>query len=333
MRTNFALLAGVLLIAAVGVTQATATAPGTNGQIAYRTYFDLQHSRGALFTMGADGSGKKQISRPPRGAFDDQPSWAPDGSLIAFTRCAPDLPCRVYVVRPDGSGARRLGACGNKSSCPDDVDASFSSNSRKIVFTESTGTVRRDSHGDTWIQHSALTVMDRNGGNRHRVFRAKPWSGDLRYATFSPNGKQLVFDGITRASRRHPPRRQCSWSTPTAHTFASSRRGPRTQATAPTGLPTANGFFHTHEGDGGPQSQYFLIHPDGSGRQQVTHFADGTHVASASFSPDGSSIVFAKGPEGGNIDVYTMGIDGTKEQRLTQSRLWESAPTWGPAKR
>lgn len=334
MRTNFALLAGVLLIAAVGVTQATATAPGTNGQIAYRTYFDLQHSRGALFTMGADGSGKKQISRPPRGAFDDQPSWAPDGSLIAFTRCAPDLPCRVYVVRPDGTGARRLGACGNKSSCPDDVDASFSSNSRNIVFTESTGTVRRDSHGDTWIQHSALTVMDRNGGNRHRVFRAKPWSGDLHYATFSPNGKQLVFEW-DHSGFASPPAEKA--------VFVVDANGTHLRQLTPWAENSGDGpdwspdgqwiLFHTHEGDGGPQSQYFLIHPDGSGRQQVTHFADGTHVASASFSPDGSSIVFAKGPEGGNIDVYTMGIDGTNEQRLTQSRLWESAPSWGPAKR
>jgi Tol biopolymer transport system component len=71
------------------------------------------------------------------------------------------------------------------------------------------------------------------------------------------------------------------------------------------------------------------MHPDGSGRKQITHFAPGTHVASASFSPNGSSIVFSKGPEGGNIDVFTMRLDGSHMRRITRSTLWDSAPDWG----
>ena len=331
MRTTVVLLATALLVVAVGATQATATAPGQNGEIAYRTYFDLQHSRGAVFTMGADGSGKRQVSKPPRGAVDDQPSWAPNGSLIAFTRCKPDLPCNVYVVRADGSGAQQLGkSC---PACADDVDASFSPNSRTVVFTQSTGTVRRDSRGDTWIQHSALMVMDRDGGNRRLVFRGKPWSGDLHYATFSPDGKQLVFEW-DHSGFASPPTEKA--------VFVVGVDGTHLRQLTPWHENSGDGpdwspdgqwvLFHSHEGDGGPQSQYFLIHPDGTRRRQITSFPDGTHVASASFSPDGKSIVFSKGPEGGNIDVYSMSLDGTGEQRLTQSRLWESAPSWGPLK-
>lgn len=79
-----------------------------------------------------------------------------------------------------------------------------------------------------------------------------------------------------------------------------------------------------------PQSQIFVIHPDGTGRKQVTHFKKRTHVTSSSFSPDGTSIVLGKGPEGGNIDVYTMRLDGTRLRRVTRSKLWDSAPDWGP---
>jgi TolB protein len=91
-------------------------------------------------------------------------------------------------------------------------------------------------------------------------------------------------------------------------------------------------LFHTYVEQSSPQSQYFLIHPDGSGRRQITHFPNGTYVASASFSPDGKSIVFGTGPEGGYIDVFTMRLDGTGVRRVTRSPLWDSAPDRGPSR-
>jgi Tol biopolymer transport system component len=54
-------------------------------------------------------------------------------------------------------------------------------------------------------------------------------------------------------------------------------------------------------------------------------------VRSASFSPDGKTIVLSKGPEGGHPHVYTMRLDGSHLQRVTKSALWDSAPDWGPA--
>lgn len=145
MRTLLIVLA-VAAVMAVAVSRATATAPGTNGKIAYRTYFDVQQTRGAVFVMEPDGSGKRQISKPGRGVVDDQPSWAPDGSLVAFTRCAPDLPCHVVVESPDGGRARQLGkACppgSDETTCPDDENVSFSPSSRRIAFVQSTGVVR-----------------------------------------------------------------------------------------------------------------------------------------------------------------------------------------------
>ena len=89
-------------------------------------------------------------------------------------------------------------------------------------------------------------------------------------------------------------------------------------------------LYHSHFEDATAQSQYFLVHPDGTGRKQITHFPDSTSVYSASFSPDGRSIVFSKGPAGGNIDLFTMRQDGSKLIRLTRSPLWQSAPNWGP---
>ena len=82
------LIAAALVLSAVGIVVATAsaTAPGSNGQIAFRRYFNCQQDWGAVFTTAATGKGTRQITHPARGAVDDQPDWAPDGSLITFSR-------------------------------------------------------------------------------------------------------------------------------------------------------------------------------------------------------------------------------------------------------
>ena len=52
-------------------------------------------------------------------------------------------------------------------------------------------------------------------------------------------------------------------------------------------------LFHSHEG-GDAQGQLYVIRPDGKGMRQLTHVKDGTWLGSASFSPDGKWIAFAK---------------------------------------
>jgi TolB protein len=79
------------------------------------------------------------------------------------------------------------------------------------------------------------------------------------------------------------------------------------------------------------QSQICVIHPDGSGLKQLTHFRPGTIVTSSSFSPDGRSIVLATTGVGGNADLFVMRRDGTGIHPITRTKLWDSAPDWGPA--
>ena len=45
---------------------------------------------------------------------------------------------------------------------------------------------------------------------------------------------------------------------------------------------------------------------------------------------DGKSIVFAKGPDGSSLHVYVMRLNGSHVRRVTRSKLWDSAPDWGP---
>ncbi len=329
----------VACVVAVGVvvvaSAAFAAAPGKNGQIAFRRYFDDQQTFGAVFTVNADGANAKQVTRPPTGIVDDQPEWAPDGRLIAFTRCAPGALCHVWVTAPDGTGLAPVGPLcpegANEQTCPDDEHASFSPDSKTLALVQATGTVKPDPSGETWIEHSAIALLNVDGSARHVIYQGAPFSGDLGYPVFSPDGKQLVFErtvsGFSKPAGKQAvfvmgadgsnPRRITPWA--------------ENDGDNPDWSPDGKWIiFHSHVDDPSHQSQIYLIHPDGTGRKQLTHFKDSTHVASSTFSPDGRWIAISKGPEGGNIDVYVMRLDGTNMRRVTHSKLWESAPDWGP---
>src|SRR5687767_10991515 len=71
-----------------------------------------------LNVVALDGAGRRRITSPPEGAglvtaLDMQPDWSSAAGLVAFARetfSARGLgsPTKIYSVRPDGSGLRRL---------------------------------------------------------------------------------------------------------------------------------------------------------------------------------------------------------------------------------
>jgi TolB protein len=61
--------------------------------------------------------------------------------------------------------------------------------------------------------------------------------------------------------------------------------------------------FRTHV-DADKNSNIAVIHPDGNGLRQLTHFSSAVNMRSATFSPDGKWIVFATDrAKGGNPAV------------------------------
>jgi TolB protein len=62
-----------------------------------------------LTIANRDGSGERRIARGGGSLIYDRPSWSRDGRWIAFTRGASGGES-LFIVRPDGTGLRRLGA-------------------------------------------------------------------------------------------------------------------------------------------------------------------------------------------------------------------------------
>ena len=310
----------------------TASAPTLTGTIVFRRYLSSDESWAALFTIGTDGKIRK-LTNPDPGVVDDRPSWSPDGRLIAFTRCPPSAPCRMFRVAPDGTGLAPIASpCppgADEQTCSDDANPSFSPDSRWVLFTQSTGTVKRDSNGEDWIEHSALAIMRTDGSKRRVLYRRAPWSGDLNTPALSADGRQIVFEEVNSGFSKLAGKRA-------VFVIASDGSSPRrltpwaeNSGDQPAWSPDGRWLvFHSHVEDGS-QGQYFLMHPDGTGRRQITHFADGTWIGRPSFSPDGESIAFAKGPENRIAAVYTMRLDGSHIQQVTHTTYWDSAAAWG----
>ena len=312
------------------------TAPGKNGQIGFKRYLDNGQSKGAIFTIGANGTGERQITSPDSGVTDDQPDWSPDGSLLVFFRCAPDVPCAIYTVKPDGSRLTRLSpACsvtgpGVETKCEDGANGAFLPDGKHVVYTRATGKVRHFRTGDQ-IQYSAIAVRDVSGGNLRLLVRSRPYEGDYLEPHFSPEGSRFVYvrgnGPITKPAGAHA-------------LFVARADGSGVRRITPWSLDAGdnpdwspNGkliLFRSHE-RGEKQSQIYVIRPDGSGMRALTRFKTGTMVLSYSFSPDGKWITFAKTGRGGQPDVFVMRSNGTGIRPVTRTALWDSAPDWGPA--
>lgn len=315
-------LAIALAVTALATTAAYATAPGKSGRIAFRRFFDQGHHWGAVFTMNADGTSQRQITHPPEGVVDDQPDWAPNGSSIAFSRCAKKAPeqCAIYTVRPDGSGLKRVSkpcpAPRKIPPCSDDFLASFSPDGKELAFSQYVGNI------------ASIVIVDTNTGEQHVVLPGAKDSS-LQDPQFSPTGKQIVFTHVVEPKEN------------SRALFVVNVDGTGVRRLTPWSLQAGDNpdwspdgkwvLFRSFEDVDNRQSQIYLIHPDGSGLKQLTNYKKGSIVTSSSFSPDGKWIVYGSTGVGGNADLFLMRPDGSDKHPITRTKLWDSAPDWGPA--
>jgi Tol biopolymer transport system component len=138
-----------------------------------------------LFRVRLSGSGLEQVTHGSRNA--DDPAFSPDGRKLAFSRLGEGL----FIVRPDGTGLRRL------TPGADDRYPAWSPDGTAIAFLHP---FRNEFH---------LYVMRADGRNQHRL-RLSPapasrpsWSPNGRSLLIEANGRLLQLDAHTgRVSRR-----------------------------------------------------------------------------------------------------------------------------------
>ena len=330
------ILACALAAAFVLASGAGATTPGKNGLIAF-TRYRLQDKPlwSEIWVANPDGTGLLKVSHSPVAVEEDQPHFSPDGTWIVFTRC-PVGACSLWLVHPDGTEQRRLSPpCSPKAIppvCVDESNASFMPDGKHIVFQYEHGRIRHDA-----IEHSDLAEFDLAGKHLTILFRSPAFHGDVHAPRASPDGKRLAFERVD--SLRGKPqaifvanigggalRRLTSWSM---------------GATSPDWSPDGQLILFRNSKDDSelnPGTNLFTVRPDGTGLHQLTHLSPYHYALAGSWSPDGTSIVFATdrgatpNPRGGTFaDIFTMRLGDSTTTQVTHAANLDGWPTWGPA--
>jgi TolB protein len=342
MSKRLALL-GALAAFATASAAALATTPGTNGQITFRRYLNDDQTRSAIYTMNADGTNVRQIVKPATGGHDDQPDWSPDGSRLAFTRCPDDGLCRLMVVNADGSGLRYVTPrCARKfvfprvpRGCADTANVSFTPDGQHLLYTRASGRIRPFPKLQTdQIQHSAVVMVGLDGRGSRVLRRLPAYKGDANFPQMSPDGRYIFFE------RANGPLGKPAFG---QAIFVMNADGTGLHRVTPWRLHGGDNpdwapdssriLFRSNLDVADDRSQFYTVRPDGTGLTKLTAFPFAKRrLFSASFSPDGRSIVYGQADASGRGDLYVMNADGTGAHLVLQDQAWDSAPDWGVAR-
>jgi TolB protein len=282
-----------------------------------------------VFVVNSDGTGERQLTRPPAGTVDDQPDWSPDGREIAFERCGGSAPCSVWTVPAAGGEAHKARVrCRLKPIC--DVSAATWTRDGRLVVHIAQG--RDRTHGAVnQIQSSSIVVLEPHNAGQRTIAERTRWTGDTATPAVSPDGLKVVYKRWN--SWRTRPRLGQALHVVDIDGTHDHRVTPWELGAGdhPVWSPdSATILFRSFEAEDAKQSDFWTVHADGSGLAQLTHVKPGTLVRSASYSLDGQWIVHATDGVGGNADVFVMRADGTDNRPITRTKLWDSAPDWGP---
>ncbi|HEY0070674.1 MAG TPA: hypothetical protein VGE04_11975 [Chloroflexia bacterium] len=283
-------------------TPATATPTATstpNVVTAGRIAFTSERTGNKdIWRINGDGTSPVNLTNNP--AQDDDAAYSPDGSKIAFssTRDAGDQ--EIYVMNNDGSNPVRL-----TNSPGEDKSPSWSPDGARIVFVSRRNNLAEDLYvmnangtGQVNITQSPGVDGDPSWGTNDRIVFTSNRSGTAQVYTINPDGTG-IFGPLTTAGENYQP----EWNR------------------------VANRIVFVSDRDG--HAEIYTMRQGGEEQFRLTNTDAGISNNDPTYAPDNSRIAFASNRvTNDNYELYTMGITGQNQERITIQTGKDYHPSW-----
>ncbi len=277
-------------------------------KIAFTSIF-LPTATVGIYVMNADGSELKRLTY--NNAFEDGPSWSPDGTKIAFASKR-DGNLEIYVMNADGSEQINLTNNPARDSCP-----CWSPDGKKIAFAS-----ERDGNFEIYI-------MNADGSEQKRLTSNPGLKRNLALdhtPSWSPDGKKIAFHSLRDGNfeiyvMNADGSEQIN--------LTNNPAGDSCPCWSPDGKKIAFGSRRDRNSD------IYVMNADGSEQKRLTN--NPGRDWGPSWSPDGKKIAFESSEDIGNTKIYVMNTDGSGRKNLTNNLgldgnnpVMDGAPSWSP---